>query len=434
MDDVLGRSGEVTNGNSQYETDALKFLNRIHHTVIAGGNEFNIDVDEPWKWAKSKRPIIIELQPKVNTGTISLTVGSEVGAFSSAPTASLKGWFLKIDSKDEMPRIAKHVAGETAFELDAAYTDETGSALTYKAFKLDYELVPSYIIVDSKNDKIDFEEVDGTNIVATLTHGSYTPADYIAHVVTQVDAGASATITGSYDADTKKFTLTSDLAGSVLFQLQGATGPNQKRAAFATLGYDDEDRASAADHESVYILGGISRLFQPMRIYRGNFFSHSRIRGDGGGNITSMDPIAMKKRRPLTSVIEGNPNKYAVVEEDEDGTLIVRFNRYPEKLTRVEIDYIPVPRDLKDNTASIPLIPRKFNDVLEYGASSDVLLDKEDSKAQAFAARAGQKLTAMMVQNRNTEQRAGEFFGEVVARPDMIDRPRRLIFGEPLDQ
>ena len=142
----------------------------------------------------------------------------------------------------------------------------------------------------------------------------------------------------------------------------------------------------------------------------------------------------MKKRRPLTSVIEGNPSKYSIVEEDEDGALVARFNRYPEKLTRVEIEYIPVPRDLKDNTASIPLIPRKFIDVLEYGAAAYVLLDKEDSKAGTFSGLAGQKLQAMMVQNRNTEQRAGEFFGEVIARPDMLDRGRQLIFGEPEDQ
>jgi hypothetical protein len=434
VDDILTRSGETTNGNSQYEEDALRYLNRVHHSIIAGGNEFNVDVDEPWKWAKAKQPIIIELQPKVDDGTISLTQGSEVGTFSSAPAASLKGWFLRIESKDEMPRIAKHVAGETGFELDAAYTDDTGAGLIYKAFKLDYELVPTYIIVDSKNDKLDFEEVAATNIVATLDHGSYTPTDYIAQVVLKLDAAASATITGSYDADTRKFSLISDLAGAVLFKLQGATGPNQKRSAFATLGYDDEDRASAASHESVYVLGGISRLFEPMRIYRGNFFSQSHVRGDGGGNITSMDEIAMKKRRPLTSVIEGNPSKYAVIEEDEDGRLVARFNRYPEKLTRVEIEYIPVPRDLKDNAASIPLIPRKFIDLLEYGAASYVLIDKEDNKAATFAGLAKQKLDAMLAQNRNTEQRSGEFFGQVVSRPDLIDSPRRLIYGEPIDQ
>ena len=76
LDSILRRSGEVTDGTSDLESDALEYLNRIHHTVIAGGNEFDVEVDEPWVWARAKRPMILELQPAFDTDTVSLTQGS----------------------------------------------------------------------------------------------------------------------------------------------------------------------------------------------------------------------------------------------------------------------------------------------------------------------------------------------------------------------
>jgi len=422
VDDILTRAGEVTNGNSQFEADALRYLNRVHHTIIAGGSEFNIDVDEPWLWARAKEPLRLELQPKFNTGTVSLTKGSEDGTFSSAPTPSLEGYYLKADGRDEIFRISQHTAGATAFELDSAYTDATGGTLSFKAFKLDYELVPSYITITAKNNRLDFEEVASTNISSTISVGVYTPADLATEIATQLNADGTATYTATYSAATKKFTMTSDLAGPVLFKLQGATGTNQATSILPTLGFDDEDIASAASHVSVYIQGGISRLIEPIRIHRG---------ANKEGNIYGTDVLTMQKREPLNSVVEGNPSKFAVVREDPDGTVVVRFDKYPEEETKVEVEYIPVPRDLKDNTASIPLVPRKFIDLLEFGAASYLLIDKEDGKAGTFSGLAGQKLEAMLRQNRNSLQRTGQNFGSVVPRTDQLSHPRRLIFGEP---
>lgn len=176
LDLALIKAGEVTNGNSSYETQALDYLNRVHLTLTAGGTiplgkDQTIQIDEVWPWSRAKCPIIIELQPKYTTGTITFTQGSEAGVFSSAPTASLKGYHLKIDGRSEWFKIISHTASATAFEINSAYPDDTGSGLTFIAVKLDYDIVPDYIAVNTGNNKIQFQKAAGVTLTGTLTAG-----------------------------------------------------------------------------------------------------------------------------------------------------------------------------------------------------------------------------------------------------------------------
>lgn len=432
VDSVLRRCGELTNGTSSFESQALDYLNRIHHTIISGGNEFNIEVDEPWTWGKSKNPIILELQPALETGTVSLTQGSESGAFSVAPSYSVAGWFLKIDNREEYFRIASHTAAATAFELDAAYTGETGGTLGFKAIKLDYQVVSDYIIIDEFSDRLEFKKTSGGSILtATLTRGSYTPSALATHAAAVMTTAASGpTITGAYDSVTRKFTFTSDGAGSTTLIPQFASGTNNYRSAHRLLGFDDEDLAAALTQTSAYVLSSVVRMIQPLVVYKADNKSFTPA---STGNIYGMDELAFQKKWPLTALEEGIPSRFTKVEERSDGTIVVRFNRFPAEKTRIEVNHIPVPRDLKNNSSSIPLIPRKFVDLLEYGATFYVLVDKNDDKAPSYAQLAGQKLTAMMKQNRKELMRLGEFFGRAIPRLDNVQMPRRLIFGEPQD-
>jgi hypothetical protein len=189
-------------------------------------------------------------------------------------------------------------------------------------------------------------------------------------------------------------------------------------------GFDDEAQASASSYEGAYILGGISRMIEPIRIHG---------RADGAGNIQSLDPLTMQKESPLPLTAEGLPERFAKISENHEGRISVRFDRYPKDKTRIEVEYIAVPRDIKDNTASIPLIPRKFSEVLEYGTAYYLLIDKEDGKAQQYAALAKAKLSAMRRQNRAELERTSSDFGEITPRPDlMMNRSRkRLLYGEP---
>ena len=119
VDSILTRIGQPTDGTSPYETRVLNALNQFYVELIAGGTifsgtKFETEVDENWAWALSRHPIILELQPKETTGSISLTQGSEVGTFSSGPTPSLQGWFIKMEARDDWFKIATHSAGGTA--------------------------------------------------------------------------------------------------------------------------------------------------------------------------------------------------------------------------------------------------------------------------------------------------------------------------------
>ena len=427
LDLALLAAGEVTNGNSPYEAQALNYINRVHFAIVAGGTiplgkDATVDIDEPWTWAQAERPLILELQPKYNTGSVTLTQGSEAGTFSSAPTDSLAGWNLRITGRDEVLRIASHTAGGTAFELDGAYPDASGSGLNFESFLLDYDLVPSYLVIDSTNNKIQFQKAAASPLTGTLTSGTYTPAQLVAHIASVITAAAGGpTVTGSYSSTTKLFTLTSDLAGATLFQIIG-NGSQSKYSVHRLLGFDDVTTASAAAQTSTYVLGGIARLVEPMKINKG---------AGGTGSLLGVDSETFQRNYPLRVITEAYPDRYTVLRETNEGILTLRLNAYPTDKTRIEIEYIPVPRDLKDDATSVPLIPRKHSDVLEDATAFYICFLKNDDKAQSFAALVQGKLSAMTAQKDGGLQRTGENFGQLIPRRDRTKGFRRFFDREP---
>jgi hypothetical protein len=586
LDSILRRAGEVTNGNSAFESDALEYLNRVHHDILAGGSVFNMDVDEAWTWAHAKAPIILELQPAYETGSVSVTNGSEAGTFSSAPTNSLVGWHIRINQEVEVYKIKTHVAGNTAFELDGNFVGDTAAAASFKAYKLDYEIVGQHITIDSTNNKIDFIEGSGSALVATLTAGVYSPAELATELATQLNAAGSSTYSVTYDSVTRKFTvsittggtiqeqvlanqsktfyevadtsadrraqqflagssfsfdqlemefsrLNSSITGNVIvevfadngsdapattalgsatidvseffvgngvgaltaflinfdtpisvtsgskyflsfrtdataisgtifvgsstglaadglvylestdsgatwsaddtavsyyrsFKLRAATlkfasGSNAANSAAMPLGFDDEDQASSGSHTGLYPLHAISRMIEPFKLHR-DALEPSLIMG--------IDKSRFEAEWSYHKAEEALPSHFTKIEEDQDGRIWVRFNSYPKEARRLEINYIPVPRDLKDNAISRVLLPRKDLAVLEYGAAFYLLLDKEDSKADVYGNLAKQGLSSMQKRNRNELREVDRRFGQIVTRPEQQRKNlRRLRYG-----
>lgn len=585
IDSILRRAGEVTNGNSAFEADALEYLNRVHHAILAGGSIFNMDVDEAWTWAHSKSPIILELQPAYETGTVSVTNASEAGTFSSAPTSSYAGWHMRVGDDPEVYKILTHAANSVNFELDAPYVGTTAATASHKTFKLDYELVAQTIHITAANNKIDFTE--GTSsLTATLTVGSYSPAELATELVTQLNAAGTGTYTASYDSVTRKFTisvsigsavqsqadsnqsktfyevadtsadwraqqflagssfsfnqvemkfsrLNSSITGNVILEvfadngsnepgttalatatidvsefavgsgvgayeaklitldntvsvtsgskyflsfrtdstaisgtvfvasetsltadnlvylestdsgstwssddtavsyyrvfklsktdLKFASGSNAANSAAAPLGFDDEDQALAISHTGLYPLSAISRLVEPFRLQRASI-EDSQVYG--------LDKIRFDATYPVHKVREALPHAFTRIEEDQDGRILVRFDSYPKEARRLEINYIPVPRDLKDNAISRVLLPRKDLDVLEYGAAFYLCLDKEDSKADVYGNLAKQGLESMQKRNRNELRKVDANFGQITPRPEYLEKNfRRLRYG-----
>lgn len=424
VDSVLRRCGETTTGTSDFEAQALDYLNQLHMTLITGGNEFEVDFDESWPWARAKRPLVLELQPALTTGTVTVTQGSEALTFSSAPVSSVRGWHLRVEGRDEVYSFASHVAAATAADLDAAFVGASGT-YNFTAFKLDYELIPSYVVIDETNCKLDFTESGSTVLSATLTFGAYTPAQLATQVALQLNATGGTPAYGcSYDSLTRKFTVTSDLAGGAVFIIQGAA-TNSYRSAWDTLGFDFLLGVSAASQVSTYALGEILKLTEDAHLYGGM----------NEGKVSLLDPVKFSKDYPLWNTFGQLPQKFCIV-GDKGNTLTVRLNTYPTELTRLEFPYTPVPRDLKDNTASVPLVPRQYMRVLEFGAAFYLALDKVDDRAQGYSTIAQATLRSMIANNRRQQERAGQNFGQIIARPEDIPPTQagRLRYGYTADR
>lgn len=412
-DSVLRTAGEVTTGTSGYETQVLDYLNRVHYTMVCGGTipllkDASITIDEVWPWARSPRPLILELQAPITTGSVTTTLGSEAGSFSSAPSISVAGWYMRIVGSQEVMRIGSHTAGATSFEFDSPYLEDSVSAGGYEIFKLDYDLLPEYLVVDSTNNKIQVQKVAGTTITGTLTSGAYTPAQLATHVASVATTALSGpTVTGSYSTTTRLFSFVSDLAGPTIFRIVG-DGDQSAYSVHKTLGFDDSTTASAATQTSTYPLGGLARIIEPMKSHR-----------SPDGSIYGVDPETFQRSFPLSSIQKGIPDRFSVLHESTDGVFTVRFNAYPSEKIRVEVEHTPIPRDLKDSSASIPLVPRKWVEVLEDAAVFMLMVAKSDDRMQVYANLVQSKLTAMKSQHAGAQVRSGVNFGQIIPRPDI---------------
>ena len=446
LDGVLRRCGELTTsqGVSPRLDSALLYLNQIHHTMVTGGNELNLDIDEPWIWARARQPIVIQLNPSITSGTVSLTQGSANGTFNVAPqvngvNASVENWHIRPVGFPEIYRIASHTSGSTSFTIDAPYPQVTNSSLNFAAFQIDYDLVSSTINIDKYNDTFNFSEdqvLDATR--ATVTHGAYTPGDLataIAAAMTAVSRHGN-TYTGVYSPDYRMFTFSSDFKNSSIFTILGGNTPNNPigfvgsfRTGWDTVGFDYTNLIGSSSYLSTYPFKSIIRLSQPARVYYGTQF----FWGQGSGQVGNLDVVAFDRQYPLLDLKMGTPEHFCVIEEKRaallTGALKVRFNKYlsTTQNMRVEFDYIPQPKDLYNNGASFPLLPRKFVRILEFGASYYLCVDKEDSRQGQYLQLAQQGLQAMMRLNRREMERSGTDWGQVIARPDLVPEKKRAL-------
>lgn len=145
---ALRRAGEVVDGSSKYHESALRYMNNVYRDILSGSSIFDIDVGDPWPWARSSTPGSITLLPPYETGSVTLTAGLTSGTFSSAPASSLGSFvdrFLKVSGHSEYYRIVSHTAGSASFTIDLAYLGTSGSGQTFKAHKLIYDLGASIL-------------------------------------------------------------------------------------------------------------------------------------------------------------------------------------------------------------------------------------------------------------------------------------------------
>jgi len=144
--DALFRAGENPNGTSDYQDQALVYLNNVYFQICRGGSELTPSIKEDWAWLRKPLPGVLALHPPITTGTVSVTRGSTDVFFTSIPEdtfgteISVETWFFKVDSLPEVYRVSSFTSGATGGSLDQVYLGPTASGLAYTLFKLDYDL------------------------------------------------------------------------------------------------------------------------------------------------------------------------------------------------------------------------------------------------------------------------------------------------------
>lgn len=140
LEDVLFRAGEKTDGTSDFEAAALRYINRAYMAICKGGDELTPTINEVWWWLRSSTPGVITLEPRRNAGTVSVTNNSATATLSAPVASSLAGWFFRVDGHPDVFRVSAHTAGTNTLTLDSVYTGETDADATYELFKLEYDL------------------------------------------------------------------------------------------------------------------------------------------------------------------------------------------------------------------------------------------------------------------------------------------------------
>lgn len=186
VDDALFRVGEPTDGTSDFNSAALRYINKAYQALWIGGREIKPDTNEKWWWLRKKG--ILNLDKIINAGSVSVTSDSATITFSSAPASSVAGFFFKTGSDSEIYVIQSHTGGSASATLDGVYNASTGSAKTYELFRLDYALATDLIYLISPMRKYelsnlenqykifggDLEDMERDYPLALITEGSPT--------------------------------------------------------------------------------------------------------------------------------------------------------------------------------------------------------------------------------------------------------------------
>ena len=135
LDFALGFVGEPTDGSSQYDADAILFLNEIYQQMLD---------DDRVEWEPNLKdpPGHIYFEIPIEGGTVNVQQDSVTAEFSAAPTpivdSDVGGWFLKVGDDPQIYHMAS--ISSTTGTLTQKYVKADNATATYKLFKLDYTL------------------------------------------------------------------------------------------------------------------------------------------------------------------------------------------------------------------------------------------------------------------------------------------------------
>ena len=232
----------------------------------------------------------------------------------------------------------------------------------------------------------------------------------------------SLNFTCSFNEISRQFTVGTD---GTQFSILNATGSNALNSGWDCLGYDKKDFTQALSYVSPNIFNSIQRIVAPITCYRN---STPRFQApEDSGKIYGIDYNTMLRKYPIMQHYPSVPDKFSIVRWNTNGTIRIRLNTYPlANAFRAEMEYIPIPQDLYDNDASIPLLPRAYREYLTYAAAYYIMLDKSDNRAETYNDLAKKVLASLVNDNRSNKELSSNTFGRLIPRA-VTNRPWRTL-------
>jgi hypothetical protein len=219
---------------------------------------------------------------------------------------------------------------------------------------------------------------------------------------------------------------TFDPAGWML-RFKDVQVPDIFRIAFATYGPSQPNQELDAPYTGKTVIGAAFQLMKthynppsnvkpqvligPMRAFRDE------------DQILGMAEDRMDELWPLARLAPGTPKAFAIVQElnelqNPGEKFEVRFSHggLLDHQQRIDFWYRPVLDDLLDAITSIPRVPAQWRHVLADMALVQVLLDKNDDRANAAALGARTALAAMLKENRRRNVKIDYNAGHIYPR------------------
>lgn len=388
---VLFRSGELTDGTSSYDDKALEYMNQIYRSILSGGNEFNLDLGQPWVWAKSPAPGTLVLQTQYDNttenATLTMVNGSPNGVFDVAPSISLKGQWIYINNTGDYYRVSDHKAGDFTITLDAPFTDASAAKLPFVVYFLEYDLSPKInrllapMVVDKQqefNAPLDgrIYGVDITNL-----NDNY-PIKFIDNVV------------------------------PIVFAQVARTVENKIRVRFnSQVNY--QTRVSF-DYIPVYSDLQVHNWTQSTTGDSINIDNHGFAEGDAVV-LEQLDGLLPPEfsLETIYYVVAVSANSFGLAATPGGSAIFFNYASGETSVGAV--------------ISTMPIMPSVFTQILDYGAAFYLCTDKNDERFQSYFQLCQQKMRAMIdANNRELSQSGGGRLGMFIPRLDQFSGPKRF--------
>lgn len=398
---ALFRAGELTDGTSPYDSKALEYMNQIYRAVLSGGNEFDLEFGIVWSWARARQPATLVLQPKV-TGFVDVTNGSSaISFFTPDPgnpgqwlplpiSPSMRGQWFKVVGRTEVFRVSAHTSGDDFASIDALYTEDTGAKLPFEIYIVEYDL------------PVQIERLTAPMVVSRQQNFE-APEDGLIYQVDPVNMDQNFPMKFLSEDVPQQFAQVSrDEFGNIRVRFSSSVGI-QTRVAFDYIPLYSPLYEAILENGTSAINVSTNTITTPR--------PHGLINGtkvvfDVMNSSTLPSGLSLER---IYYVVNATTSTLQV-SLTEGGAVVA--------LGTVGLGDISI--------SNIPIIPDSFSNVLEYGASAYLMIDKNDDRAESLAALTKSKMAAMIAANsREMSQASGGRMGQMIPRMDMYSGPRR---------